>query len=255
MSKSSNLLPQRTTLQTIGEPFIELPTVESTNNYAMALAHKGLVTNGTAFFAHHQTAGKGQRGKRWTSNPGENITLSIVLEPWGYNLSTSFLLSATIALGCYHFFKNYAGDDCRIKWPNDIYWNDRKAGGILIENLIREGLWKVAVIGIGMNINQTSFDLDTRPVSLKQITGKNYPTIDLAMDLCKYLNFHYHRLQQSGVMKEYNDALYKRGEIVRLKKDNAVFETTIKKVSPQGTLLCSDVIDREFAVGDVEYLM
>ena len=159
----------------IGHPIIELSSVESTNIYAMQMAHARLASPGTVYFAWEQTAGKGQRQKSWKSEPGQNLILSAVTTPEVAFRENQFRLSCSAALACRDFFSKYAGDETTIKWPNDLYWRDRKAGGILIENIIRGIHWEYAIIGIGININQTFFDPSLpNPVSLKQITGKNF---------------------------------------------------------------------------------
>ena len=101
-TKNSNLLA-------IGHSFIELQSVDSTNNYAMAQASEGRAAHGTLFFAYEQWAGKGQRGRSWTSTPGENIVLSAVLEPLALQPSQAFSLSVCVALACHDLFSRYAG--------------------------------------------------------------------------------------------------------------------------------------------------
>ena len=106
---------------TIGFPFTELASIDSTNNYAMAQALSGEATHGTLVFAHDQWAGKGQRGRQWTSSPGENIILSAVLEPVASRPSAGFSLSVAVALACHDLFSRYAGPaSTRIKWPSSI---------------------------------------------------------------------------------------------------------------------------------------
>src|SRR5688572_28039074 len=100
----------------IGDNFFVLNSVESTNNYAMARVHAGLAVHGDAYFAHEQTAGKGQRGKSWLAKPGENITMSVVLNTEVLMSSQQFLLSASVALACYDLLTNKLGDDVKIKW-------------------------------------------------------------------------------------------------------------------------------------------
>src|SRR5215210_6618050 len=141
----------------IGHFFSTLPSVDSTNNYAMAQVHAGLARHGFVYSTLQQTAGKGQRGKTWSTDSGSNITLSVVLEPSGLNYAKQFFLSAAVALACLDFTRIYAGEKTKIKWPNDIYWSDRKAGGILIENVLKGEEWKHSIVGIGININQTLF--------------------------------------------------------------------------------------------------
>lgn len=239
-------------------PFTELLSVDSTNNYALARAHAGLAQHGEAIFAHEQVAGKGQMGKVWTSGRDENIILSIVTNPHPLLLTQQFQLSAAVAIGIYDLFAKYAGDDTKIKWPNDLYWQDRKAGGILIESIVGSQEWKWAVIGTGININQTSFpEALINPVSLKQITGKNFDVIALAKELCECINTRFSELMTGGfdsIYTLYLSRLYKRGETVKLKKDSRVFEATIKTVSTSGRLIVEHNIEEEFDFGEIEWV-
>lgn len=249
----------------IGQPFIVLPTVDSTNNYAMAQAQKGLASHGSVYLALEQTAGRGQRGKHWLAQPGENIMLSVVLQPKQLIIGNPFILSASVALACFDFFNPLSGEeDCRIKWPNDLYWQDRKAGGILIESSSRpstnneiEPDWTV-IVGIGININQVRFDPVIRnPVSLKQITGREWDIVDLARNLCDCLQKRWEESLESNparLLEQYNRILYKLNEPVRLKKGSASFETTIKGVDARGRLQTFDFMPREFDSGEVEWI-
>jgi BirA family biotin operon repressor/biotin-[acetyl-CoA-carboxylase] ligase len=263
----------------IGHPFVELGSVDSTNNYAMARVHAGTATHGTLFFGHEQWAGKGQRGKTWSSQPGENIVLSAVLEPVFLPITGQFLLSAAVALACHDLFSQYAGPvETAIKWPNDIYWRDRKAGGILIENSFRGDQWLAAIAGMGININQWEFpDTLQNPVSLKQITGKNFNAVALAKELGACLERRYEQLKAESkpsgppsgstaktvppypptgsIMTEYNACLYKRGQTIRLKKDGAIFGTKLQAVSANGDLLTGESADIPFRFGEVEWVL
>ena len=246
-------------MQSIGKPFTELLAVDSTNNYAMAAAQKGAAKWGEAWFAHHQTKGKGSRGKSWNSGAGENIILSVLLQP-GVHLAVlnSFYITATVALACYDFFKKYAVDNVSIKWTNDVYWDDRKAAGILIENSVRGNEWQWCVAGIGMNINQTHFDASLpNPVSLKQITGKTYDVVALAKELCECLQQRYDQLQtdKESILIDYNNALYKRAQKVTLKKGAVVFTGIIEGVTASGMLEVKEGLQPKFAFGEVEWVL
>ena len=169
----------------------------------MAKVHAGLAKHGNVWLALEQTAGKGQRGRTWESAPGENVVFTAVLEPGFLPLDSQVLLSYAVALACYDLFSRYAGEETKLKKPNDLYWRDRKAGGILIENVIRTGRWTHAVVGIGININQTSFSPDLpNPVSLKQITGKTFDPMQLSRELCECLERRYEQLKMEPSVVE-----------------------------------------------------
>jgi len=250
-----------------GNKFIILDSVDSTNNYAMAQAHAALATHGDAVFAYRQTGGKGQRGKTWLTGNGENIAISIIIEPNQLQVAEQFCLSAAVALGCHDFFSGYAGEETFIKWPNDIYWRDRKAAGVLIENVIgkhkqaqnNETAWKYAIIGIGININQAIFDPGLKNVvSLKQITGKHFEVADLAKELHQKIIKRTNALNTGyfdQLMEEYNALLFKKDCAVKLRKGNIEFDTVIKSVTKNGQLYTVDRIDNFFDFGEVEWII
>jgi BirA family transcriptional regulator, biotin operon repressor / biotin---[acetyl-CoA-carboxylase] ligase len=248
--------------------FSVLDSVDSTNNYAMAKVHAGLARHGDGWYAKEQTAGKGQRGKKWHTGEGDNIAMSIVIEPSPLLISEQFKLSAAVALACFDFFNGYAGADTKIKWPNDIYWRDRKAGGILIENIIGKpgkektnsrSKWKYAIAGIGVNINEAGFDQSiSSAVSLKQITGKNFQPIELAKELQQKVLVRIDALFNNPfekILDEYNINLYKMNQPVRLKKNSIEFETIIKGVTATGQLFTTDRVDNFFDFGEVEWVL
>ena len=249
-------MPHQAIFHSTAEPFIILNSIDSTNNYAMRQVHAGAAKHGMAYFSFEQTAGKGQRGKQWESTPGQNIILSIIVEPRLLSITKPFVLSASIALACYDLFNFYAGAETTIKWPNDLYWRDRKAGGILIENVISGSVWNYAVAGIGININQVEFATHLlNPVSLKQITGKHFDVLETAKKLCGFIEQRCTAPDETNVLKTYNEVLYKCGEVVRLKKGNIVFDTVVHAVSGDGQLHTKDVTDRQFQFGEVEWII
>jgi BirA family transcriptional regulator, biotin operon repressor / biotin---[acetyl-CoA-carboxylase] ligase len=239
------------------ELFSILDSVESTNNYAMQQVHEGLATNGQAWFANNQWGGKGQRGKKWASNAGENIIFSMVIKPHTLFASKPFCFSMLVALVCRDYFAQFVQLPIKVKWPNDIYFNDRKAGGILIENIFTGNKWQWATIGIGINVNQVDFETsEFNATSIKKITGNSYDPISLAKEL------HFMLFTKMGavtnenvatIVADFNNHLYKKNEVVVLKKDTAVFKTTIIGVNDYGELITNDAIERKFEVGEVEW--
>jgi BirA family transcriptional regulator, biotin operon repressor / biotin---[acetyl-CoA-carboxylase] ligase len=243
---------------------IELQSVDSTNNYALRLIHEGLAQHGTIILAHNQTAGKGQRGRAWEAEAGENLTSTLIIKPGPLSIGNPFALSCAAALGTFTFFRDYAGDDSKIKWPNDIYWRDRKAGGILIENRVRSGnkidtALQWSAIGTGININQTSFSPQAgRPVSLKQITGKSFSIPDLARVLAGCILNQVGRISDNqfpDLLKEYNEVLFMKEEQVTLKKGARRLSVIIKGVNETGRLITQGAMEESFDFGEAEWVL
>jgi BirA family biotin operon repressor/biotin-[acetyl-CoA-carboxylase] ligase len=258
----------------LGLPFIELQSVDSTNNYALGQLRAGLAQHGTAFFAHQQVAGKGQRGKIWRAERDSSLILSVALKPSPLPLSAQFQLSACVSVTVVDFFKKYAVDAVKIKWPNDLYWHDRKAGGILIENIIgpssggsltkkhgeqQSSEWQWAVVGIGLNLNQEFFPSEVpNAVSLRQITGKKWEAGAMARELCELLDLNYRLLLNSGISELYDrylQNLYKRGHVVKLKKGARVFEAMVSSVTPTGELIIKHSFEETIRTGEIEWII
>ena len=248
----------------IGLPFTELTEVDSTNIYAMNQVKTNMAGHGAAFLAQKQWAGKGQMGKVWEAESGQNILLSVVLDPKklvfnGSELEPS-IVSMLIAVGCFNFFITYAGDETRIKWPNDIYWRDRKAAGILIENSFRGPIWQWSVAGMGVNINQTEFGTGLqKAVSLKQMTGKTFQVPALAKELCSHIEAALQMVVDKGpgtLLELYNNALYKKGEQVQLDIEGKKITATICRVLSNGYLEIEteNGIKQSHALGAIQWL-
>jgi BirA family biotin operon repressor/biotin-[acetyl-CoA-carboxylase] ligase len=242
--------PQGTTFD---NQLIELESVDSTNNYAMARIHEGMASDGLVCLARHQWAGKGQRGKTWLSESGQNLIMSLVIEPAPLVITQQFLLSAAVALGILDLIGALVKNDWSIKWPNDIYWNDRKAAGILVESVIQGGNWRFAVAGIGMNLNQKIFPAQIpNAISLSQITSENYNPVEFAKEMVPSIQNRISTLRKDPeqVLTDYNQSLYKRNELIKLKKGNDLIETRLTAVDAQGHLLTEN---GSFDLGEIEF--
>jgi BirA family biotin operon repressor/biotin-[acetyl-CoA-carboxylase] ligase len=194
----------------LGAPLIELSTIDSTNIYAMAQIKAGLAKSGSCYTADFQTNGRGQHGRVWESSKGQNLLCSYILELntldalKNWTPADQIGFSAAIALGVRAFFAAFAGSETKIKKPNDIYFSDRKAGGILIENLVRGQEWTWTVIGIGMNINQTEFSpeafnsVSSNPISLQEITNQSWDIKKMQEHLSEALNDAIHDWLMKG---------------------------------------------------------
>lgn len=231
-----------------------LQSVDSTNNYAMGQVHAGMAEHGMAWLARQQTAGKGQHQKSWESNTGENILMSILLDTRSIPIQYQFGLSAAVASACHAFVNGYAGKGVCIKWPNDIYWRDSKTGGILIENIIQGQTWKWAIVGLGININQTDFPEHLpNAVSVRQITSLHYPVAQMAEELYQKIMFYFQQLineNRQAILHYYNNALYKRGQLIQIHTNSRVITGTLKGINEEGKLLLEET-EETFDYGNV----
>jgi BirA family biotin operon repressor/biotin-[acetyl-CoA-carboxylase] ligase len=260
------LLANKPNRQTLGNPLVVLNSVDSTNNYAMQQARTGLAQNGSAYLALEQTAGKGQRGRNWQASKGDNLLLSTVLAPEQQGLKSPVELSITVALACYDLVKIYLGEeDCSIKWPNDLYWQDRKAGGILIESIWTagaldpsmhetQGIWTWAIVGTGLNLNQREFPgLGKQAVSFLQVTGKKNDPLQACKQLLALLEIRLEELRELGfeaLLDAYNEALYLKNKEVELMLNGGILKTTIQSVDGKGRLVTADGV---FEWGAVQF--
>jgi BirA family biotin operon repressor/biotin-[acetyl-CoA-carboxylase] ligase len=241
-----------------GYSFEILPQVDSTNLHAMRQIHAGMAVNGQAYFALEQTEGKGQRGKTWHAAPNESILLSIILDSTKLSPSQSFRLSATMALAAQELISSLVTQPVFIKWPNDIYIGDRKAGGILIDNVMNGGAWRWAVVGIGLNINQISFpDHLPQAISTRMACGAEFQCETLAKQLCGIFENRWQQLLLGNwptILSDYNHALYGRNMVKKLKWGSVVTPCVIKRVNEQGVLLAGENEEWRFEHGEVEWV-
>lgn len=152
---------------------IHLTETDSTNNFLRDLLTKEKLEEGTTVYSDYQTIGKGQRGNTWISERGKNLLFSIVLYPSLLQADEQFILSQLISVSIRNVLSGNV-TDISIKWPNDIYWKDKKICGILIENDLSNDAITQSVIGVGVNLNQLFSETSFNPVSLKEITKTDY---------------------------------------------------------------------------------
>ena len=166
----------------------------STNVYATQLMAKKDVIEGTVIVAKYQTAGKGQGSHTWDSDSNKNLLFSIILYPDTVLPEEQIFITMAVSLGVCDFL-NSLFEGTQIKAPNDIYYNNHKIAGILIENTIVDGIINSCVVGIGLNVNQTSFPSDLpNPISIANITGKEQNTDDCLNKLLACLDKRYKEL-------------------------------------------------------------
>lgn len=226
-------------LQTIIDaPVIELDIIDSTNNYAMQLIDADTAQPGLTIVAGEQTSGKGQRGKNWEDMPSESLLMSVIVNP-GRGLDEQFIFNAAISLAITNVLLSiYESWDIRIKWPNDIIINDKKAGGILIENVIRGNAWVYSIVGLGINILQDNFPRYLPyATSLKYVSGQDFKISDIARQIrTEIIHNVYTQQSAADIINQYNELLYRRGMQQGFWDGNNHWHGLINKVTPQGQL-------------------
>lgn len=198
----------------IGKQVVFLPSCHSTNDIAAKLVPEGKLLEGAIVMTDHQTAGRGQRGSSWEAAPGKNLTFSVVLKPHFLPIRSQFFLNIFTSLTIIDFLKAYVNKGLNIKWPNDIYCNNSKLGGILIENTLRKGTIEYTIIGIGLNINQQCFATE-KATSLAQVCQKEFELETLLHQLLVFMEVRYLQLKNGKhqlLLDEYLSKLYWMGE-------------------------------------------
>lgn len=217
---------------------IEFDEIDSTNNYAMKLINDDNAEPGLTIVARKQTAGKGQRDRKWTDEAGKSLLMSIVVCP-KHSLEDQFAFNAAIVVSIANVLQNFMPQArVRIKWPNDLIINDKKAGGLLIENVLHGSQWKFSIVGLGLNVMQA--EMGEGLPNATSLYREGYLAKDLNSIrevLCQHImaavNFP---APISRTMDQYNRYLYKRNELQVLEQGGSIIETTIVEATEDGRL-------------------
>jgi len=213
-----------------------LDTIDSTNSEALRRLPE--LEGGTVLAAREQTAGRGQRGNTWFTEPGRNLTFSIVLKQLPLQAAESVRLNFLTSVAVASFLESH-GVKAAIKWPNDIYVDGRKICGMLIENTLGPGGRLMAsVIGIGINVNQTGFPQLANATSLALVSGKVY---DLEAELQAFLALFeglFEQLDSEELMAAYSTRLFRKGVPSRYHDllTDQEYQGVIEGVEPDGRL-------------------
>ena len=238
----------------VGKKNKYLDICPSTNSLAFSEALETDLPEGFAWIAGHQTAGRGQRGNTWQTEPNQNLTLSYLLRPPHHLLEKQFFLSKSIANGILSGLESWSrttqGENFNfeIKWPNDIYLDGFKMGGILIENNFQAGKWSFSVIGIGLNINQKQFE-NIRGTSLRSYLKLNsdIPLTEIFAFISQGIEDAYTLFTDElfdQIDEVYHERLFRRSEWAIYESDKERFEGKILRVNDKGLL----EIEKEFTV-------
>ena len=224
--------------------------VGSTNEYLTDLINKNRseFPDGWIVAAKSQTKGKGQIGNCWVSAPNQNLTFSLLLHPTFLTPQTQFPLSMAVALALVETLSSYVADEEAqhffIKWPNDIYYQEKKIAGVLIENQIFGRDISHSIVGIGININQEDFpEWLPNPISMKKITGKEYDLNRVLSHLQEKLLYQYTRLKAYGpepIHDDYHKYLFRRYTKHEFTDEMGIFQGRIMQVEYDGQLMIFD---------------
>ena len=245
----------------IGKVLLQLERVDSTNSYAIELLSKNKPSEGTVISTYNQSDGRGQIGSKWESEPGKNITLSLILYPSFLPIKQQFLLNQVISLSVFDFISKHVKSEVKIKWPNDIMVDNRKVAGTLIQNILSSNVFQTSVIGIGVNVNQTIFKSDApNPTSIKLETNSDLLIDEQIKLLCNDIEKRYLQLRannQSIIKRDYLNNLYRFQEdaIYQQAENGEVFSGKIVGVDESGKL----IIDHQkgqsmFSMKEIKFL-
>ena len=244
-------------------PVERIKETPSTNSYLAQLCKEGRAKEFHTVITDNQTAGRGQRGNSWESSPGKNLTFSTVLFPTALEAKKQFYLSMIVAFAVVDALSYYT-DGFSIKWPNDIYWKDKKIAGILIENELEGKFITQSIVGIGLNVNQEVFRSSApNPVSLIQILGVTINRQELLDRILRGIMASYIFLEKDykaavhNLRQLYIRRLYRREGFYPYRDKEGTFLAEFQDVEPSGHLVLKDEQGnlRRYAFKEVEFVL
>ncbi len=221
---------------------IRLEEIDSTNaylkNYVPSDDEEMVVA-----VADYQTAGRGQGAHAWESERGKNLLFSVLVRPVWVPVARQFLLSMAGAIALKDVLDTYT-DGITLKWPNDVYWDDKKISGTLIETSVCSQGIKRCIFGIGLNVNQEKFVSEApNPVSLRQILGHDVDRETLLLNILDIFADYYELLRRADYMDVsgiYHQYLYHRKGYHWYEDRDGEFEGAIVEVEDDGHLVLHD---------------
>ncbi|MFA9215461.1 MAG: biotin--[acetyl-CoA-carboxylase] ligase, partial [Candidatus Methylacidiphilales bacterium] len=211
-----------------------LNQVNSTNNYLKNLDAE----NGLVVYTAYQTAGRGAAGNTWESEPNKNLLCSILLEFNFVKIEHQAYINMAISIALQSVIQNITSKKCDVKWPNDIYIENKKIAGILIENAIQGTVLKQTIIGIGLNVNQIIFE-NKNAISLKNILNHDLEIEHILHQITFNLNTVYQTLKNGNyheIAEQYNQLLFRKNEVCQFVINNKIYKGTIINVNNYGLL-------------------
>ena len=213
-----------------------LRETRSTNLVLKEMLREYELPEGFVLRTDFQSAGKGQPGNSWEAEKGKNLLFSVLLYPQHIAIDQQFILSQLVSVAILRTLNSFCAG-FSIKWPNDIYFGDKKIGGILIENSLQGSKLNTSIVGIGLNINQKTFRSDApNPVSLRQITAKNQRRKNILQDVLNNIYELYKKMDVEAIRKEYFENLYRRVGFYTYRDNKGLFEAELAGIESDGCL-------------------
>lgn len=238
---------------------ISLKETTSTNQYLKKMLSENNPAEGTVVVADFQTNGRGQAGNSWYAEEGENLLFSLLIYPVHIAANRQFIISKMISLALLQTLKSYV-DEVKIKWPNDIYLNNRKAAGILIENSLQGKTISSSIVGVGLNINQIVFpDHLPNPISLRQITAAKHDQMEILEQIynCFFQYYDQMKNDNTSIDAAYLQNLFQLNQSCKYKDEKGIFTAEIVDVLSTGHLVMKTFPENErrvYAFKEVEFL-
>lgn len=238
---------------------IKLDATDSTNAYLKELWQNNQPEDWTVIWARDQYGGRGQQGTVWSSEPGKNLTFSVLRYFEDFDIKHKFLLNIVVSLSVFQTLRQLGVPKISVKWPNDIMSGSQKICGILIENILKAKSVRATVIGIGLNVNQENFGKIQRAASLKMVTGIEFnleELLELILDeLVKQMQ--HLNVYDAAVLKESYQAVMYRIDLPSSfifpngKRENGI----IRGISDEGKLMVElETATRIFDMKEIELL-
>ncbi len=239
----------------LGKKVVFLPQCHSTNAELAKRVKESSHPEGTIVHTNHQLSGRGQRGNTWESEPEKNILLSVLLRPKFLEPKNQYLLNLIAGLAIVDCIKDFIPQrNILLKWPNDVYIDEKKIAGVLVESNLRGAGLESSIVGIGLNVNQLSFSINTA-TSMKLEFGNliDMNKEDVLETLLNKLEAWYLSLRngnRNSIRNAYHDILMWRGEIHQFRSKTETFRGEIVGINEFGQL--SIHVGSELKIFDVK---
>ncbi|EEK13811.1 biotin--[acetyl-CoA-carboxylase] ligase [Capnocytophaga gingivalis ATCC 33624] len=239
---------------------IKLNATNSTNTYLKNLLKEKQVKDLSCIWALSQTQGRGQQGAKWISEPGKNLTFSVLKKFENLSSEYHFLLNMEVSLAIFRALKKLYIPDLAVKWANDILSSKKKICGILIENTLHKEQISSSIIGIGLNVNQVFFNDLPNVSSLQKIMGHPFDLEEVLLLICQELEVSLKSLSPTRfetMLDEYHTHLFRKDKPSTFEYPNGErFMGYIRGVSHNGQLQVEqeDALMSSFSLKEIKLL-